>query len=57
MSNSAAPDSGPELLLGNQSARVSWSGTAGRTSKLIIINDEALVQTKSLSTQLSPTTN
>ena len=42
--NSAAPDSGPELrLLGNQSARV--------------FLDEALVQTKSLSTQLSLTTN
>ena len=31
--NSAASDSGLELrLLGNQSARSSWSGTAGRTS-------------------------
>ena len=51
--NSAAPDSGPELrLLGNQSARVFLERDGG-----IMINDEALVQTKSLSTQLSLTTN
>ena len=54
--NSAAPDSGPELrLLGNQSARVFLERDGG--CELIMINDEALVQTKSLSTQLSLTTN
>ena len=57
--NSAAPDSGPELrLLGNQSARVFLERDGGaHQCKLIMINDEALVQTKSLSTQLSLTTN
>ena len=53
--NSAAPDSGPELrLLGNQSARVFLERDGGAHQReLIMINDEALVQTKSLSTQLS----
>ena len=47
--NSAASDSGPELqLLGNQS----FLERDGRTSQAHHINDEALVQTKSLSTQL-----
>ena len=57
--NSAAPDSGPELrLLGNQSARVFLKRDGGAHQyELIMINDEALVQTKSLSTQLSLTTN
>ena len=56
--NSAAPDSGPELGLGNQSARVFLERDGGaHQCKLIMINDEALVQTKSLSTQLSLTTN
>ena len=57
--NSAAPDSGPELrLLGNQSARVFLERDGGaHQCELIMINDEALVQTKSLSTQLSLTTN
>ena len=57
--NSAAPDSGPELrLLGNQSARVFRERDGGaHQCELIMINDEALVQTKSLSTQLSLTTN
>ena len=57
--NSAAPDSGPELrLLGNQSARVFPERDGGaHQCELIMINDEALVQTKSLSTQLSLTTN
>ena len=57
--NSAASDSGPELrLLGNQSARVFLERDGGvHQRKLIMINDEALVQTKSLSTQLSLTTN
>ena len=57
--NSAAPDSGPELrLLGNQSARVFLERDGGRHQcELIMINDEALAQTKSLSTQLSLTTN
>ena len=57
--NSAAPDSGPELrLLGNQSARVFLERDGGAHQReLIMINDEALVQTKSLSTQLSLTTN
>ena len=55
--NSAAPDSGPELwLLGNQSARVFLERDGG-TLQCELINDEALVQTKSLSTQLSLTTN
>ena len=56
--NSAAPDSGPELrLLGNQSARVFLERDGGtHQCELIMINDEALVQTKSLSTQLSLTT-
>ena len=55
--NSAAP--GPELrLLGNQSARVFLERDGGaHQCELIMINDEALVQTKSLSTQLSLTTN
>ena len=50
--NSAAPDSGPELrLLGNQSARVFLERDGGaHQCELIMINDEALVQTKSLST-------
>ena len=57
--NSAAPDSGPELrLLGNQSARVFLERDGGtHQCELIMINDEALAQTKSLSTQLSLTTN
>ena len=56
-SNSAAPDSGPELL-GNQSARVFLERDGGtHQCELIMINDKALVQTKSLSTQLSLTTN
>ena len=57
--NSAAPDSGPELrLLGNQSAWVFLERDGGtHQCELIMINDEALVQTKSLSTQLSLTTN
>ena len=57
--NSAAPDSGPELrLLGNQSARVFLEQNGGaHQCELIMINDEALVQTKSLSTQLSLSTN
>ena len=57
--NSAAPNSGPELrLLGNQSARVFLERDGGaHQCELIMINDEALVQTKSLSTQLSLTTN
>ena len=57
--NSAASDSGPELrLLGNQSARVFLERDGGtHQCELIMINDEALVQTKSLSTQLSLTTN
>ena len=57
--NSAAPDSGPELrLLGNQSARVFLERDGGaHQCELIMINDKALVQTKSLSTQLSLTTN
>ena len=48
--NSAAPDSGPELrLLGNQSARVFLERDGGaHQCELIMINDEALVQTKSL---------
>ena len=52
--NSAASDSGPELrLLGNQSARVFLERDGGtHQCELITINDEALVQTKSLSTQL-----
>ena len=55
--NSAASDSGPELrLLGNQSARVFLERDGG-AHQCIMINDEALVQTKSLSTQLSLTTN
>ena len=51
--NSAASDSGPELrLLGNQSARVFLERDGGtHQCELIMINDEALVQTKSLSTQ------
>ena len=57
--NSAAPDSGPELrLLGNQSARVFLERDGGaHQCELIMINDEALVQTKSLSTQLSLTSD
>ena len=57
--NSAASDSGPELrLLGNQSARVFLERDGGtHQCELIMIKDEALVQTKSLSTQLSLTTN
>ena len=57
--NSAAPDSGPELrLLDNQSARVFLERDGGaHQCERIMINDEALVQTKSLSTQLSLTTN
>ena len=57
--NSAASDSGPGLrLLGNQSARVFLERDGGtHHSELIMINDEALAQTKSLSTQLSLTTN
>ena len=57
--NSAASDSGPELrLLGNQSARVFLERDGGaHQCELSMINDEALVQTKSLSTQLSLTTN
>ena len=45
--NSAAPDSGPELrLLGNQSARVFLERDGGtHQCELIMINDEALVQT------------
>ena len=54
--NSAAPDSGPRLL-GNQSARVLERDGGAHQCELIMINDEALVQTKSLSTQLSLTTN
>ena len=55
--NSAVPDSGPELrLLGNQSARVFLERDGTHQCELMI-NDEALVQTKSLSTQLSLTTN
>ena len=56
--NSAAFDS-PELrLLGNQSARVFLERDGGtHQCELIMINDEALAQTKSLSTQLSLTTN
>ena len=51
--NSAASDSGPEL-----SARVFLERDGGtHQCELIMINDEALVQTKSLSTQLSLTTN
>ena len=54
--NSAASDSGPELrLLGNQSFLERDGGT--HQCELIMINDEALVQTTSLSTQLSLTTN
>ena len=54
--NSAAPDSGPELrLLGNQSARVFLERDGGAHQCELI--DEALAQTKSLSTQLSLTTN
>ena len=55
--NSAASDSGPELrLLGNQSARVFLERDGGtHQCELIMINDEALVQTKSLLTQLSLT--
>ena len=55
--NSAASDSGPELrLLGNQSARVFLERDGGtHQCELIMINDKALVQTKSLSTQLSLT--
>ena len=51
----AASDSGPELqLLGNQSARVFLERDGGtHQCELIMINNEALVQTKSLSTQLS----
>ena len=47
--NSAAPDSGPELrLLGNQSARVFLERDGGtHRCELIMINDKALVQTKS----------
>ena len=49
--NSAAPDSGPLRLLGNQSARVFLERDGGaHQCELIMINDEALVQTKSLST-------
>ena len=57
--NSAASNSGPELrLLGNQSARVFLERDGGAHQReLIMINDEALVQTKSLSTQLSLTKN
>ena len=57
--NSAAPDSGPELrLLGNQSAQIFLERDGGaHQCELIMINDEALVQTKSLSTQLCLTTN
>ena len=57
--NSAASDSGPELRLpGKQSARVFLERDGGaHQCELIMINDEALVQTKSLSTQLSLTTN
>ena len=53
--NSAASDSGPELrLLGNQSARVFLERDGGaHQCELIMINDKALVQTKSLLTQLS----
>ena len=51
--NSAAPDSGPLRLLGNQSARVFLERDGGaHQRKLIMINDEALVQTK-----MSLTTN
>ena len=47
--NSAAPHSDPELrLLGNQSARVFLERDGGAQRELMI-NDEALVQTKSLS--------
>ena len=48
--NSAAPDSGPELrLLGNQSARVFLERDGGaHQCELIMINDEALVQTNNL---------
>ncbi|MCR9092563.1 MAG: hypothetical protein NXI11_14510 [Proteobacteria bacterium] len=57
--NSAAANSGPELrLTGNQSARVFLSrDSAAHECELIMINDEALLTTKSLSTQLSLTTN
>ena len=46
--NSAAPDSGPELrLLGNQSAQVFVERDGGtHQCELIMINDEALVQTR-----------
>ena len=45
-------------LLGNQSARVFLERDGGtHQCELIMINDEALAQTKSLSTQLSLTTN
>ena len=55
--NNAASNSGPELrLLGNQSARVFLERDGGtHQCELIMINDEALAQTKSLSTQLSLT--
>ena len=55
----ACRGSGPELrLLGNQSARVFLERDGGaHQCELIMINDEALVQTKSLSTQLPLTTN
>ena len=56
--NSAAPDSAELRLLGNQSARVFLERDGGtHQCELIMINDEALVQTKSLSTQLSLTTS
>ena len=57
--NSAASDSWPELrLLGNQSARVFLERDGGtHQCELIMINDGAVAQTKSLSTQLSLTTN
>ena len=47
-----------QRLLGNQSAHVFLERDGGAHQReLIMINDEALAQTKSLSTQLSLTTN
>ena len=54
--NSAAPDSGPELRLLGVWVFLERDGGAHQR-ELIMINNEALVQTKSLSTQLSLTTN
>ena len=57
--NSAAANSGPELrLTGNQSARVFLSRDGGaHECEFIMLNDEALITTKSLSTLLTLTTN